>query len=76
MILGIVRLWAARADKVKIIVVIGRVRILRREQLDFLDRWKHRLPMAFQVLGMNGMYNGIFDFLYLHLLALRIELEL
>ena len=62
MILHFVRLWAARADKVKIIVVIGRIRIVRREQLDFLDRWKHRLPMAFQIVGMNGMYNLVFEF--------------
>ena len=76
MILHLVRLWAACADKVQIIVVIGRIRIVRREQLDFLDRWRHRLPMAFQVVGVNAMCNGVFAFRYLYKSAVRIWLKI
>ena len=47
-VLQFVRAWAARADEVRIRVVIGRIRMIRREQLEWLERrfWPLRLDDA------------------------------
>ena len=47
-VLEIVGAWAARADEVGIRMVIGRIRIVRREQLEWLERrfWPLRLDDA------------------------------
>ena len=48
-VLHLVRVWAARQDAVHILVVMGRISQVRREQLQWLDR---RLRPAPQVVGM------------------------